>query len=578
MSEKLRYNRKDYTKGAMSLAYQALYRVWRPQQFIDVVGQEHITTTLQNALLQQKTSHAYLFSGPRGTGKTSAAKILAKAVNCEQAPTAEPCNECDACRGITDGSIPDVMEIDAASNNGVEEIRDIRDKVKYAPNVVKYKVYIIDEVHMLSIGAFNALLKTLEEPPKHVIFILATTEPHKIPLTIISRCQRFDFKRITAQAIVGRMKQIVEESAVDCDDTALQIIARAAEGGMRDALSLLDQAISFSQDRVTMEDALSVTGTVSQNILNQLAKAIYEKNAAAGLRALDELLLQGKDPGRFIEDMIFFYRDMLLYKAAPALEEAMERVMLDHDFQELANQIEPAQLYEWMEVLNKAQQEMRWTNHPRIFLEVAIVKLCQLDQQRQTNNVQVEPLLKRIEQLEEKLADFQQNPVAAPSEPAAAKKASRPNRKGFQAPTGKINEVLKNATKSNLQAIKVRWGDLLEMLAAKQMRSQAALLNEAEPVAASDEAVVIKFKYEIHCQMAMENTRFTETVSVAMQEYAGKRMQVIGVPEEQWLKIRENFISQRGDGATEGQAAASEDPLIAEAKKLFGDELIQIQD
>lgn len=578
MSEKLRYNRKDYTKGAMSLAYQALYRVWRPQQFIDVVGQEHITTTLQNALLQQKTSHAYLFSGPRGTGKTSAAKILAKAVNCEQAPTAEPCNECDACRGITDGSIPDVMEIDAASNNGVEEIRDIRDKVKYAPNVVKYKVYIIDEVHMLSIGAFNALLKTLEEPPKHVIFILATTEPHKIPLTIISRCQRFDFKRITAQAIVGRMKQIVEESGVDCDDAALQIIARAAEGGMRDALSLLDQAISFSQDRVTMEDALSVTGTVSQNILNQLAKAIYEKNAAAGLRALDELLLQGKDPGRFIEDMIFFYRDMLLYKAAPALEEAMERVMLDHDFQELANQIEPAQLYEWMEVLNKAQQEMRWTNHPRIFLEVAIVKLCQLDQQRQTNNVQVEPLLKRIEQLEEKLADFQQNPVAAPSEPAAAKKASRPNRKGFQAPTGKINEVLKNATKSNLQAIKVRWGDLLEMLAAKQMRSQAALLNEAEPVAASDEAVVIKFKYEIHCQMAMENTRFTETVSVAMQEYAGKRMQVIGVPEEQWLKIRENFISQRGDGATEGQAAASEDPLIAEAKKLFGDELIQIQD
>ncbi len=560
------------------MAYQALYRVWRPQQFIDVVGQEHVTTTLQNALLQQKISHAYLFSGPRGTGKTSAAKILAKAVNCEQAPITEPCNECDACRGITDGSIPDVIEIDAASNNGVEEIRDIRDKVKYAPNVVKYKVYIIDEVHMLSIGAFNALLKTLEEPPKHVIFILATTEPHKIPLTIISRCQRFDFKRITAQAIVGRMKQIVEESGVDCDDKALQIIARAAEGGMRDALSLLDQAISFSQDRVTIEDALTVTGTVSQNFLNQLARAIQEKNAAAGLEALDELLLQGKDPARFIEDMIFFYRDMLLYKAAPALEEAMERVMLDNDFQELANQVDPAQIYDLIEVLNKAQQEMRWTNHPRIFLEVAIVKLCQLDAQVQTSNVQVEPLLKRIEQLEEKLANFQHNPGVAASEPAAAKKAPRPNRKGFQAPAGKINEVLKNATKPNLHAIKGRWGDLLEMLAAKQMRSQAALLNEAEPVAASDEAVVIKFKYEIHCQMAMENTRFTETVSDAMLDYTGKRMQVIGVPEEQWLKIRESFISQRGDGASEGQAAASEDPLIAEAKKLFGDELIQIQD
>ncbi|ESU34577.1 DNA polymerase III subunit gamma/tau [Bacillus sp. 17376] len=564
----------------MSLAYQALYRVWRPQQFIDVVGQEHVTTTLQNALLQQKISHAYLFSGPRGTGKTSAAKILAKAVNCEKAPTAEPCNDCDACRGITDGSIPDVIEIDAASNNGVEEIRDIRDKVKYAPNVVKYKVYIIDEVHMLSIGAFNALLKTLEEPPKHVIFILATTEPHKIPLTIISRCQRFDFKRITAQAIVGRMKQIVEESGVDCDDKALQVISRAAEGGMRDALSLLDQAISFSQDTVTIEDALTVTGTVSQNFLNQLARAIHERNAAAGLEALEELLLQGKDPARFIEDLIFFYRDMLLYKAAPALEESMERVMLDEDFQELANQVEPAKIYELIEILNKAQQEMRWTNHPRIFLEVAIVKLCQLENQNpSSNNIQVEPLLRRIEQLEEKLAQFQQNPGMAASEPAAAaKKAPRPNRKGFQAPTGKINEVLKSATKANLHTIKGRWGDLLEMLAANQMRSQAALLNEAEPVAASDEAVVIKFKYEIHCQMAMENTRFTEIVSGAMNDYTGKRMQLIGVPEDQWLKIRENFISQRGDGATEGQADATEDPLIAEAKKLFGDELIQIQD
>ncbi|WP_174735177.1 DNA polymerase III subunit gamma/tau [Mesobacillus harenae] len=561
------------------MAYQALYRVWRPQQFIDVVGQEHVTTTLQNALLHQKVSHAYLFSGPRGTGKTSAAKILAKAANCERAPVKEPCNECSSCKGITDGSIPDVIEIDAASNNGVEEIRDIRDKVKYAPNVVKYKVYIVDEVHMLSIGAFNALLKTLEEPPKHVIFILATTEPHKIPLTIISRCQRFDFKRITAQSIVGRMKQIIEETGVNCDDQALQVIARAAEGGMRDALSLLDQAISFSQDEVTLEDALAVTGSVSQNFLNQLARAVIEKDVTHGLEALEELLFQGKDPTRFIEDFIYYYRDMLLYKSAPALEESLERVFLDGEFQQLSEKLAPEQIYELIEVLNKTQQEMRWTNHPRIFLEVAVIKLCQLDSPVNSSSDQVEILLKRIEQLEEKLSTLSEKGfVQQESEPAVQKKPQRTNRKGYQAPAGQINEVLRQATKSDLKVIKGRWGDMLEMLVSRQMRSQAALLNEAEPAAASKQAVVIKFKYEIHCQMAMENTKFIETMASVLVEITGNRLQVIGVPEEQWLPLREGFINnQRHESPEEGDNV-EEEPIISEAKKLFGDELIEIQD
>ena len=371
--------RIEILKGAMFLAYQALYRVWRPQAFIDVVGQEHVTQTLQNALLQQKISHAYLFNGPRGTGKTSAAKILAKAVNCERAPVSEPCNECAACKGITNGTISDVLEFDAASNSRVEEMRDVLDKVKFAPTSVNYKVYIIDEVHMLSISAFNALLKTLEEPPRHVIFILATTEPHKIPLTIISRCQRFDFRRITAQSIVNRMKLIVDETGVICDEDALKMIARAAEGGMRDALSLLDQAISFSQERVTVEDALTVTGSVSQGFLNKLAKAVIEKDVASGLGALEELLFHGKDPARFIEDFILYYRDMLLYKTAPNLEESLDRVLLDEEFRQLAETVPYDQIYQLIELLNKTQQDMRWTNHPRIFLEVAIVKLCQTE-------------------------------------------------------------------------------------------------------------------------------------------------------------------------------------------------------
>lgn len=563
------------------MSYQALYRVWRPQSFMDVVGQEHVTKTLQNALLQEKISHAYLFSGPRGTGKTSAAKILSKAVNCERAPISEPCNECPTCKGITDGTIQDVIEIDAASNNGVEEIRDIRDKVKYAPNVSKYKVYIVDEVHMLSIGAFNALLKTLEEPPKHVIFILATTEPHKIPLTIISRCQRFDFKRITAQAIVGRMKLIVDETGVQCDEQALQVIARAAEGGMRDALSLLDQAISFSQDRVMIDDALTVTGAVSQGFLNKLAHSVMEKNAAAGLECLEELLFQGKDPSRFVEDFILYYRDMLLFKAAPNLEESLERVMLDEEFKALAENIQPEELYELIEVLNKAQQDMRWTNHPRIFLEVAIVKLCQLERRSSSEAAgDFQPLLQRIDQLEQEISFLKRNGVAVQEEgqPAVQKKAQRTSRRGFQAPTGKINEILKQATKNDLMAIKSNWGEMINRLANNQMRSQAALLNEAEPVAASQSAFIIKFKYEIHCQMAMDNMKFLDILSNILNELLGKRMQLVGVPDEQWQKVREDFLQSQHDDGTEEASSNEEEPLIAEAKKLFGDDLVEIID
>ncbi|MBO0962756.1 DNA polymerase III subunit gamma/tau [Neobacillus sp. MM2021_6] len=562
------------------MAYQALYRVWRPQNFIDVVGQEHVTKTLQNALLQEKISHAYLFSGPRGTGKTSAAKILAKAINCERAPVSEPCNECAACLGITNGTIPDVLEFDAASNSRVEEMRDVLDKVKFAPTSVNYKVYIIDEVHMLSISAFNALLKTLEEPPKHVIFILATTEPHKIPLTIISRCQRFDFRRITAGSIVNRMKLIVAETGIECDDRALQMIARAAEGGMRDALSLLDQAISYSQDRVTVEDALTVTGSVSQGFLNKLALAFQDGDVASGLEALDELLFHGKDPTRFIEDLILFYRDMLLYKTAPNLEESLERVMLDDEFRQMAEITPTGQIYQLIDLLNKTQQEMRWTNHPRVFLEVAIVKLCQMEAKQvdHAESPQLNQLLARIEQLESELQHLKATGVAPAVQEAAhqpQKPAPRSAKKVFQPAVGKINEILKQATKSDLNLIKTNWAEMRAGL----LKSQAALLNDAEPIAASADAFIIKFKHEMICQMAMSRSDFTEAVIAAINKLTGKRFIIVGVPEDQWLPIREDFLnSQHGEEGEYSESTKEEESHITEAKKLFGEEFVEIID
>lgn len=565
------------------MSYQALYRVWRPQLFHDVVGQEHITRTLQNALLQKKFSHAYLFSGPRGTGKTSAAKIFAKTVNCEKAPVAEPCNECSACRGITDGSISDVIEIDAASNNGVDEIRDIRDKVKYAPSSVTYKVYIVDEVHMLSIGAFNALLKTLEEPPKHVLFILATTEPHKIPLTIISRCQRFDFRRITADAIVGRMQEVIHNQDIEVEDAALQVIARAADGGMRDALSLLDQAISFSEDKLSLKEALLITGAVSQGFLSKLVKSIQEKDVTTALRALDKLMQQGKDPSRFIEDLIYYFRDMLLFQTAPKLEEVLERVTVDNEFTSLAEKLTTSEIYDTIDVLNKSQQEMKWTNHPRIFLEVALVKLCQQSSTAVTvkETEGFSALINRIDSLEKELTQLKQQGITLAQQQTSPSKEPKQKmmRSGYKVPEGRIHEILKVATRNDLEVVKKRWGELLEVLRKQNKVSHAALLTDSEPVAASESAFILKFKFEIHCKMVAENNNNVRSnMEAILYELLGKRLEMVGVPDQEWGKLREGFLrDQRSDEDTD-QQEDGEDPLIAEAKRLVGNELIEIKD
>ena len=562
------------------MAYQALYRVYRPQSFNDVVGQQHIIKTLQNALVQEKFSHAYLFSGPRGTGKTTAAKILAKAVNCEKAPIAEPCNECATCRGITDGSISDVIEIDAASNNGVDEIRDIRDKVKYAPSAVRYKVYIIDEVHMLSIGAFNALLKTLEEPPAHVIFILATTEPHKIPLTIISRCQRFDFKRISPEDIVYRMKEVLGSEELEVSEDALYEIAKASEGGMRDALSLLDQAISYSTEKVSLEDVLSITGAVSQSFIVKIVQAIFNKNIVEALDSVESLIKNGKDPARFVEDLIFYYRDVLLYQASEENAYLLEKAAVNEEFKELSSKMDSAFIYKVIAELNQTQQEMKWSNHPRVLLEVALVKLAQ-SSTNQESALPYQDILQKMNQMEAELQQLKEKGIQLDHTAQAVqteKKQTRQSRSQYKTPVGKVNEVLKNATRQNLETIKRSWAQVLDTLKQQNKASHAALLSNSEPVASSDQSFILKFKYEIHCKMASENNNnVRDNLENILYTLIGSKREMVAIPESEWDKVREEFLQgQQSDGSS-GQPQ-EEDPVVAEAKKLFGEDLIEIQE
>ena len=567
------------------MAYQALYRKWRPQKFDDMVGQTAVTKTLKNAIIHHKTSHAYLFTGPRGTGKTSAAKIFAKAINCLNPQDGEPCNECLLCKGITEGKIGDVIEIDAASNNGVEEIRDIRDKARYAPTQATYKVYIIDEVHMLSTGAFNALLKTLEEPPKNVIFILATTEPHKIPATIISRTQRFDFRRITNDEIIQRLRYILEQEEIAYEEEALSVIARCANGGMRDALSLLDQVISFSDDKVSFEQAIQVSGSLTDDLMIEFVRLLTQQQAQAALLQLQDLLLLGKEASRLIEEWLEFSRDLLVAK------QTGDMIGRSEAFVEFAKEVEEAFLYRFMDALNQTQQEMRFTTKPTISLEVFTIKMAQpvvavAQQAAPANQEYVSQLEQQLQSLQQQMSQLLQGQgVEAP------KKVSTPQAKAstYKPNIGEVYKVLDAATRKDLIFIRELWGDLLQMLST----TQRALLKASEPVAASPNGFVLKFDYEILCQRAQESVELHEDIARHCQTLAQYPGNFVSVTGEQWVQIRQDYLrdkkeKQEAEGVThatemEEQPTDEEEKneveqLVQNTIDLFGEEIVHISE
>ena len=561
------------------MAYKALYRTYRPATFLEVAGQNHIKKTLQNALKANKISHAYLFSGPRGIGKTTIARLLAKAVNCANAPTKEPCNQCASCLSIMYNQSTDIIEQDAASNNGVEEIRQMLEKVNYLPSNSKFKVYIIDEVHMLSTSAFNALLKTLEEPPSHVIFILATTEAHKIPMTIISRCQRFDFKALSAQEIKTKLIEVTKRENIKVKDDALDAIAETAEGGMRDALSTLDQAVSYSDDVITIDDVNSVTGRVSNYKLIELVKSFEGGNAATALQIIDEVLELGKEVNRLVGGLLTFCRDILLYKNTT--DRSVFKYIFDNpEFKALANRIDRKRIYYYVDVIMDIQNKLRYSNSPRIYLEVGIMKIINMtDEELDLSN--------KMRSLEQRIESFASN---GPERIAPV--STQENHK-IETVDAKVNKLIQEFSKANIYDLNKKVTELSLMMweeePLNQIKNELTLVKEQLERMKDKESKESGSVVSTEEENSNETTRALETFNESLNKIA-KEFEAIkegasgqGEWKDQMIALRNDIeklsfevktarLSPKEDGLFQLENEVSTDALFNRIERLENEE------
>ena len=511
--------------------YQALYRQYRPKTFDEVLGQEHITTTIKNQIKNNNIGHAYLFSGTKGTGKTSTAKIFSRAVNCLNPIDGNPCNQCEICKGILDESIMDVIEMDAASNRRIDDIRELKDKVIYPPSRTKYKIYIIDEVHMLTTEAFNALLKTLEEPPKHLIFILATTEAEKLPQTILSRCQKYDFKRIKSTDITKNMGNICKELKIPVEERALKLIARNSDGSMRDALSLLDQCISYKEGELKYEDTLDILGIANTDILFKLVDNIIDRELEKALFNIDDIIQNGKDINQFIKDLIYHFRNLLIVKTS---HNPMEIIDMEGEtierYREQSKKMSIDYILNSLDILNESENQAKWATQPRIILEMAIIKIVKIEENKD--------LEERVKELE-KIISSGKIPVAQNFETKAnVKPTISKTKKTIEKPKVEIKTkaIIDDGKELSIKTILNNWDNVLE--AVRNTRASThGLLREARPVSFSNNKLEIGFKdgYGFHKSAISEEHNKT-LVEKVICEYFNKNISIDFIMVDEYIE------------------------------------------